>query len=81
MLQGYGNIYDVEQAVMESNADISERERDEIVEKFSRFRELYTETSLCHTFVGNMVEVREDYNFSAYDWRLKRTFLDDDERP
>lgn len=56
MLQGYGNIYDVEQAVMESNADISERERDEIVEKFSRFKELYTETSLCHTFVGNMVK-------------------------
>ena len=46
-----------------------------------RFKSFLHESEDNHYFAAGMVEAKQNFEFNAYNFKLRRSFLDEDDRP
>ena len=81
MLCGKTTVEDVERAVLEQNAHLPEEELSDIRDQLNDFKSYYYEIESSESLIANLVEERPGFEFGNYNFRLRRSVLEDDDEP
>ena len=81
LLCGKTTIEDVERAVLEQNANLPEEELDVIRVQLVDFKSYFYEMESSQPLIANMVSEGPGFEFSNYNFGLRRTVLEADDEP
>ena len=81
VLCGKATVEDLERAVLEQNAHLTEDELNDIRGQLADFKSYFYDTESSRSLIANMIEERPGFEFNNYNFRLRRTVLEADDEP